>query len=409
MAIREKVYEFVKRWNSTKGTRYKTISDNSPSPLAISINRIFDDNDEALVDMYLDEEMNSTTTDIYLVSSYRFRKFVQAQEEKKKQEQEKKQLEESQKASVETASAMEMLGKELVKIMGNNLAVNITSKVKEEMDKYISDKVFVKVVDYNGKKNELKEITHKVFEDVLKFVAMDEPVFLTGPAGSGKNVICAQVAKAMGLEFYFSNAVTQEYKLTGYGDAMGNFVETQFYKWCKNGGVFMLDEMDASIPEALIVLNCAIANRYFDFPVIGRVELNENCRLVACGNTWGTGASMEYVGRNQLDGATLNRFATISVDYDPRIEESVAGGNMDIVKLCRDFRKNAEKNGCHIIVSYREISRLHKMIDIAKMDVVSALKSCLIKGLENDSLRMIMRDMDSSNKYYEAMKKIAEK
>lgn len=37
------------------------------------------------------------------------------------------------------------------------------------------------------------------------------------------------------------------------------------------------------------------------------------------------GASMEYVGRNQLDGATLNRFASVPVDYDASIEELVAG------------------------------------------------------------------------------------
>lgn len=231
--------------------------------------------------------------------------------------------------------------------------------------------------------------------------------YLTGPAGSGKNVICEQVAKALGLDFYFSNAVTQEYKLTGYGDAMGNFVETQFYKWCKNGGLFMLDEMDASVPEALIVLNCAIANGYFDFPVIGRVELNEKCRLIACGNTWGTGASLEYVGRNQLDGATLNRFACVSVDYDARIEKALAGDNKNVLDLCRAFRKIANKNGCHVIVSYREIKRLHNMIDIAGMDVTTAIKTCLVKGLENDTLRMIANQMGSEIEYRKNLLEIA--
>ena len=110
------------------------------------------------------------------------------------------------------------------------------------------------------------EVLHEKFDTILKFVKQNEPVFLVGEAGTGKNYICKQVAKALGLKFYFSNAVTQEYKLTGFTDAMGKYQESEFYKAFKNGGLFMLDEIDASIPEVLVILNAAIANKYFDFP-----------------------------------------------------------------------------------------------------------------------------------------------
>ena len=182
------------------------------------------------------------------------------------------------------------------------------------------------VYEVNEKKVDFgDEVVHNKFETVMKFVSANEPVFLTGAAGSGKNVLCKQVAKALGLEFYFSNAVTQEYKITGFTDAMGTFHETQFYKAFKNGGLFMLDEMDASIPEVLVILNAAIANRYFDFPApIGYVEAHPDFRVVAAGNTFGLGADMEYVGRNQLDMASLDRFAVVEVDYDKDIEMSVA-------------------------------------------------------------------------------------
>lgn len=97
--------------------------------------------------------------------------------------------------------------------------------------------------------------THEKFDEVLNIVNLDIPVYLTGKAGTGKNVICQQVAEALGLDFYFTNAVTQEYKLTGFIDANGNYQETQFYKAFTKGGLFFLDEMDASIPETLIILN----------------------------------------------------------------------------------------------------------------------------------------------------------
>lgn len=91
----------------------------------------------------------------------------------------------------------------------------------------------------DGKKVEVDGVVHSKFDEVLAFVTANEPVFLLGPAGSGKNVICKQIAKTLGLDFYFSNAVTQEHKITGFTDANGTFHETQFYKAFKNGGVFL--------------------------------------------------------------------------------------------------------------------------------------------------------------------------
>lgn len=262
----------------------------------------------------------------------------------------------------------------------------------------------VTVVD--GKKVELGdgEILHEQFDTVCKFVANNEPVFLTGAAGTGKNVLCQQVAKALGLDFYFTNAVTQEYKITGFTDAMGVFHETQFYKAFKNGGLFMLDEMDASIPEVLIILNAAIANRYFDFPApIGYVEAHPNFRVVAAGNTFGLGANYEYVGRNQLDMASLDRFAMVRVDYSRAIELRVANGNEALVNFCEDFRMGAEKAGVRTVVSYRAIGRLAKME--ALFDLKTAIRTCLTKSLEKDDLNAIKSNMEvTDSKYYKALK-----
>lgn len=258
------------------------------------------------------------------------------------------------------------------------------------------------VVD--GKAVKVDGVTHEKFETVLKFVANNEPVFLTGAAGSGKNVLCKQVAQALGLNFYFTNAVTQEYKLTGFTDANGNYQPTQFYKAFTQGGVFMLDEMDASIPEVLVILNAAIANRYFDFPApIGYVEAHPDFRVIAAGNTIGMGADFEYVGRNQLDAASLDRFAVIEIDYSPTIENAVAGNDAELVDFCRAFRREAQRAGCAVIVSYRGIGRLAKMLQILTTE--EALKTCLIKGLDVDSVKMITNEMPDS-KYKTALENI---
>lgn len=254
----------------------------------------------------------------------------------------------------------------------------------------------------NPQKREPKKpegIQHEKFETVLKFVQADEPVYLTGPAGSGKNVLCKQVAEAMGLDFYFTNAVTQEYKLTGFVDAMGRYQETQFYKAFTKGGLFMLDEMDASIPEVLVILNAAIANRYFDFPGIGYVEAHPDFRIIAAGNTVGTGADYQYTGRNQLDAASLDRFAVVKIDYDNRVEEKVAGDE-ELAEFCRSYRKACQNAGLQTVVSYRAIGRLAKMLKV--LDAKEALETCLVKGLEADDIRAILNDLPAG-KYRDAM------
>ncbi len=174
----------------------------------------------------------------------------------------------------DTSTALNFLGGVVTSMLSNmkmdEIRDQVSKSLQNDVKQFIADtygpiqrKIELQVDD---RKVKLEGVLHSKFDTVLKFVSANEPVFLTGPAGSGKNVICQQVAKALGLNFYFSNAVTQEYKLTGFTDANGTFHESQFYKAFKNGGVFMLDEMDASIPEVLIILNAAIANRYFDFP-----------------------------------------------------------------------------------------------------------------------------------------------
>lgn len=152
----------------------------------------------------------------------------------------------------------------------------------------------------NGVEHSFTGAVHEMFDTILNLTNLKIPVYMSGPAGSGKSTIAKNVATALGLDFYFTNAVTQEYKLTGFIDAAGKYHETQFFKAFTQGGLFFLDEMDASIPEVLVILNAAIANGYFDFP-IGKFDSHPNFRVIAAGNTLGTGADSQYTGRYCLE------------------------------------------------------------------------------------------------------------
>ena len=297
----------------------------------------------------------------------------------------------------------------LIKVLAEQSVDKVLEAAKPLLDEHIKQ-TFGLLPQVHEVKTErgtekIEGVVHEKFDTVLNLVNADIPVFLTGAAGTGKNVICKQVAKAMNLEFYFSNAVTQEYKLTGFIDANGTFHETQFYQAFVNGGLFMLDEMDASIPEVLIILNAAIANRYFDFPT-GRIEAHEDFRLIAAGNTYGTGADIEYTGRFQLDAASLDRFAMVEIDYSPAIEEAISGGDKELVDYIHAFRKAVEAAGAKHLATYRAISRISKLKD--SMELTEVMKMCLLKGISNDDLRIINREISSivagSNRYYRAAK-----
>lgn len=314
---------------------------------------------------------------------------------------------------VSAQTALDFLGAAVVDILAKTKTEEIQKAIMDSCEQKVRD--FIKteygvierkvVTVIDGKKFEGEGVAHEKFDTIVKFVANNEPVFLTGPAGSGKNILCQQVAKALGLNFYFSNAVTQEYKITGFTDAMGVFHESQFYKAFKYGGLFMLDEMDASIPEVLVILNAAIANRYFDFPApIGYVEAHPDFRVIAAGNTFGLGANYEYVGRNQLDMASLDRFAVVKVGYDRNIELNVAQGNVELVDFADDLRKAAEKSGIRFIISYRAIGRIAKLEELLGLD--EALKTCLIKSLEKDDISALLSNVTVNNKYTKAVEKI---
>lgn len=284
----------------------------------------------------------------------------------------------------------------------------VFNKVCKDLDAFIFEKygklpqkeIVVKLPD--GSKKSAGSVQHEMFETILKYVTANVPVFMSGPAGTGKSSIAKSAASALDMDFYFSGAVQDIYKFTGFVDANGHYSKTQFYDFCCNGGVFFLDEMDASIPEVLVALNAAIANRYFDFPC-GKVELNENCRFICAGNTYGTGADAEYTGRYQLDAATLDRFAVVDIDYSKDIFNAVTNGNKDLIAFIYDLRKACKAVGVNMILSYRCAQNVTAMESVG-LDTASCIKQCIAKGLSKDAAHMISERLTVNNKYAESWK-----
>lgn len=267
----------------------------------------------------------------------------------------------------------------------------------------------IQITNSDGQTHQLDEVVCEDFEEILTYVSKGAPVYLYGAAGCGKSHTARQLADALGLPFYESMQVMFAHDVKGYGDAGGNYQATPFFKAFTEGGVFFLDEVDASAPEALVVLNTAIANRRFDFPIVGNVTAHPNFRVVAAGNTAMTGADLEYVARSVQDAATENRFSFFEMHYDRRVELPVcAGGDEVLMSFITDLRQAIRAANIIKCVSYRQ-TKLLADPDLLKFGRVKALRRNVFKGMEADEIRIIYGYLtDKENIWAQAMYELFE-
>jgi MoxR-like ATPase len=228
---------------------------------------------------------------------------------------------------------------------------------------------------------------HQALPDIVTMAVAGVSPFLVGPAGSGKTTLMEQVATVLGRKFYVESRVTSEFKLIGFIDAAGHVVRTQFREAFEHGGVFGLDEVDASDADALTSFNSALANRMCAFPD-KLVEAHPDFLAIAAGNTFGRGADRQYVGRNQLDAATLDRFAIMEVDYDEMLELELSG-DPEWARYVQKVRHAIEAEKVRHIVSPRASIGGAKLL-AAGMERAKVEEAVIWKGLDIPSRTRVM-------------------
>ena len=191
--------------------------------------------------------------------------------------------------------------------------------------------------------NKLKGFTLPAcFERMVKLAASRVHILMVGPSGSGKTFLAERLAEAIrtkahpkGLPFYGVSCSVgmSESQLSGYLLPSGKggqfeYWSSLFVKAYTEGGLFLFDEMDAADSNTLTFINAALANSHMfvSQKITGQVVTRHpDFVCVAAANTWGFGADDMFVGRNQLDAATLRRFnvGLVKVDYDETVEKAI--------------------------------------------------------------------------------------
>lgn len=289
----------------------------------------------------------------------------------------------------------------------SHMVENVTPEVKSVVRSFVEEMGVtirnVQVVYNDVVISSDTEAYHKDYETILTFVLNKVPILLKGPAGGGKNICIEQIAHALNLPLFRCNSPQDKYDLEGFIDANGVYQEKSFYKAFTQGGILLLDEMDNSMPSALIAVNDAIGNGKYHFPN-GEKEMHKDFRVVATANTWGNGKSFDYIGRNKLDAATLDRFTFWEFMYDKDLERIIYPDD-EILEVFWQLRQAADKNNSRVIFSMRGIKYSYIMRK-AGLDLNKIIKACVVKGLNIDDLKVLMRDLcisEYDNKFYEAL------
>ena len=229
---------------------------------------------------------------------------------------------------------------------------------------------------------------HVIVDELATWLGEAVHVFLVGPAGSGKTSAARAAADDLGLPYYEKSMgpQTSEWNLVGFvNPTNGQYIAGCLREPFENGGVLLLDEMDAANPGVLTTLNAALANGHYTFPDGVEVERHPDFRCVAAGNTFGGGESRVYVGRNQLDGASLDRFANVPMDYDEDAEFHWAGlDQRDWVSYVQRLRHAAQDAAMRVIISPRASIAGAKLLRAGKLDRATIADRLIFQKMSSD-------------------------
>jgi cobaltochelatase CobS len=254
---------------------------------------------------------------------------------------------------------------------------NMAGSVNEERVRAIVDEALagvapraINVISDAGSVR-IEERTNPVFDRVLKLVACGENVLIVGPAGCGKTHLCEQIAKALNRRFGMlsGSAGASESQIMGWLLPSDNgkfaYQPSEFIELYEGGNsIFLFDEYDAFDGNMLLCANSALANGHITVPQrIGnqRVTRGDNVGIIATANTFGTGADPIYSGRNQLDGATLDRFIVVEMTYDSALESDMAkagGLQPSQIERFHGLRSKVEKAGLLRVISTRALRKV---------------------------------------------------
>ena len=252
--------------------------------------------------------------------------------------------------------------------MVNGIAIAVQQQVLNAINAQLDERLAnlptgggtttIKLQKVDGTTTE-RETTFTITEDykqVLNCAANRLPVYLFGPAGTGKTTFAMEIAKDLNLPCYIQGTTNDIFALQGIKLPNGDYIKSNVQKAVENGGVLLLDECDSYPEDVQTWFNSLLANRKISFTNCGTIEAHKDLVIIGAGNTNGNGQNDKYL-RQQFDAAFLNRFAIKKhVGYSQSAEDNIDKDSAEFIRLLR----KADKTNS-LILSYRTISFLPQL------------------------------------------------
>jgi cobaltochelatase CobS len=263
---------------------------------------------------------------------------------------------------VNADAVRDIVRKELEGKEGRTIKINILDKTKEmEMRPHFQ--------------------TEMLAENILNGVN----TLIVGPSQSGKTTAFEHACAMLGQERWaIQGACSGEHQIFGHTDGAGMYHPTPTFAAFTEGFPLCYDEMDSYAADALLANNAITANGYGTFadsPLPKRKH--PDFRVVGIANTFGRGADRMYVGRGQLDEATLQRYVVIEWEYDRKLEESLCA-NRKWLEHCWSIREAAQKEKARLLVSTRTITNGDRLLAMGR-SWSHANDSAIWKGFDKEA------------------------
>jgi ssDNA-binding Zn-finger/Zn-ribbon topoisomerase 1 len=199
----------------------------------------------------------------------------------------------------------------------------IRNTIIEELAKVRSVVIEIKRED---KETKTVEGAHYLMPRLIRLISAGIPVYLWGPAGSGKTTAAMQASHALSLDSEIDTLDPSTFRsmVQGYCTPQGEPVHTSFTRCWSSGKVYIADECDNAPGHVQTLFNSALANGHAPL-AWGNVErAPEGFGFVGTGNTPGR-PTREFPDRKPMSAAFADRLYFMHWPLDPAIECRAGG------------------------------------------------------------------------------------
>lgn len=238
-------------------------------------------------------------------------------------------------------------------------------------------------------------------------------IALVGPAGNGKTTAAEEVLRLRGIEYFVidANVTMEPFDLIGgmsYETSAGSgkqvWKDGPVTRAFREGKGIIINEFDSLDPRTALCLQSALQgkgatnpNRYVTLsgnPDEDRVYPQGDCPILLTMNTFGSGATRLYTGRNALDAASRDRLTLISTAYENEDKILMAHGYAQdtarkLLTWAAATRQQIDRHELPIILGMRTLLGIAELVDVFGLALDKALEMEFYSVQEADVVSLL--------------------